>query len=143
MTLGVPTVWSLASVLTGDARFGMVAVAVPAAFYAAALRGRRIPTVDLVAMALVGSLLLSPYAGGHDQLLLAPAWGTILAVALDTSGWVRAALSSAAVLCASLLPWLLYADALTNRPDDTFSALVVIVTACAHAAALAIRSARA
>ncbi len=143
MTLGVPTVWSLASVLTGDARFGIVAVAVPVAVYAAALRGRRIPAVDLVAVALVASLLISPYAGGHDQLLLAPAWGTILAVALDTSGWVRAALTYAAVLCASLLPWLLYADALLNRPDDTFSALVVIVTACAHASALAIRSARA
>lgn len=141
MTLGVPTVWSLASVLIGDARLGVVVVAAVAVVYAAALRGRRVATADLFAVALVATLLISPYAGGHDQVLLAPAWGTILAAALGTAGRVRAALFGAAVLCASALPWLLYADALLNRPDDTLSALVVIATALAHAAALAKRTA--
>jgi hypothetical protein len=142
MTLGVPTVWSLASVATGDARLGGVVIAALAAVYALALRGRRLATVDVAAVALVGSLLVSPYAGGHDQLLLAPAWGAVLADASRLARWRRVALLGAVVLCASVLPWLLYTDALLNRSDDTASALVIIATALVYAAAIAVRPAR-
>lgn len=142
MTLGVPTIWSLASVLTGDARFGVVPVALSSALYWLALRGRRLGTVDLVAVSLVATLLVSPYAGGHDQLLLAPAWGTILAAGLGAAGWIRGAFLVTVVACASALPWILYADAVLNRPDDTFGALVVIATAIAHAASITVRSMR-
>lgn len=139
MTLGVPTVWSLASVATGDWRLGIVVIAALAAVYAFAVRGRELAAVDVAAVALVASLLVSPYAGGHDQVLLAPAWGAVLADASRVARWRRFALLGAVVLCASALPWLLYTDALLNRSDDTASALVIIATALTHAASLALR----
>jgi hypothetical protein len=46
------------------------------------------------------------------------------------------------VLCASVLPWLLYADALLHRSDDTANALVIIATALVHAASLSMRPSR-
>lgn len=143
MTAGVPTVWSLASIATGDARLGIVVIAALAAVYALALRGRQLATVDVAAIVLVGTLLISPYAGGHDQLLLAPAWGGVLATATRLGrDWRSVALVVALVLCASVLPWFLYTDALLNRPNDAASALVIIATALAHAASLATRPSR-
>ncbi|HJW50143.1 MAG TPA: glycosyltransferase family 87 protein [Candidatus Limnocylindria bacterium] len=142
MTEGTPTVWSLASIATGDTRPGIVVIAALAAVYAFALRGRPIATVDVIAIALVGTLLISPYAGGHDQLLLAPAWGAVLAAAFALIDWRRMALLVAILLCASVLPWVLYADALLNRPNDAASGLVIIATALVHAASLATRPAR-
>lgn len=143
MTAGVPTVWSLASTATGDARLGIVVIAALAAVYALALRGRPLATVDVAAIVLVGTLLISPYAGGHDQLLLAPAWGGVLAAATRLGrDWRRVTLVVALVLCASVVPWFLYTDALLNRPNDAASALVIIATALAHAASLATRPSR-
>ena len=143
MTEGTPTVWSLASIATGDARLGIVVIAALAAVYAFALRGRQLATVDVAALALVATLLVSPYAGGHDQLLLVPAWGAVLAAALRLErDWRRVALVAALLFCASVLPWLLYADALLNRPNDAASGLVVIATALVHAASLATRPSR-
>jgi hypothetical protein len=142
MTEGVPTMWSLAAIATGDARLGVVVIAVLAAVYAIALRGRPLATVDIAALSLVGTLLISPYAGGHDQLLLAPAWGAALAAAFRLTDWRRIALVAAVLLCASVLPWLLYMDALLNRPNDAASGLVIIATALVHAASLATRPSR-
>jgi len=140
MTEGVPTVWSLASIATGDARLGIVVIAALAAVYAFALRGRPLATVDVAALALVATLLVSPYAGGHDQLLLAPAWGAVLAAAFRLErDWRRVALVAALLLCASVLPWVLYADALLHRPNDAANGLVVIATALVHAASIATR----
>jgi hypothetical protein len=142
MTAGTPTVWSLASIATGDARLGIVVVAALAAVYAFALRGRPLDTVDVIALALVGTLLISPYAGGHDQLLLAPAWGAVLAAAFALVDWRRGVLVVAILLCASVLPWVLYVDALLNRPNDAASGLVIIATALVHAASLSTRPPR-
>ncbi len=143
MTVGVPTVWSLASIATGDARLGLVVIAALAAVYLLAVRGRELAAVDVIALALVGTLLISPYAGGHDQLLLAPAWGGVLAAAIRLGrDRRRIAFLVALVLCASVLPWFLYADALLNRPNDAASGLVIIATALVHAASLATRPAR-
>jgi hypothetical protein len=139
MTEGTPTLWSLASIATGDARLGIVVIAALAAVYAFALRGRQLATVDVAALALVATLLVSPYAGGHDQLLLVPAWGAVLAAAFRLADWRRSALVAAVLVCASLLPWILYADALLNRPNDAASGLVIIATALVHAASLATR----
>ena len=142
MTAGTPTVWSLASLATGDARLGILVIVALTAVYAFALRGRSLATVDVAAIALVGTLLISPYAGGHDQLLLAPAWAGVLVAALRLVDWRRAALLGALVLCVSVLPWLLYTDAILNRPNDAASGLVIIATALAHAASLATRPSR-
>lgn len=143
MTEGTPTVWSLASIAAGDARLGIVVIAALAALYAFALRGRPLATVDVAALALVATLLVSPYAGGHDQMLLAPAWAAVLAAAFRLTDWRRLALVGALLLCASVLPWLLYADALLNRPNDAASGLVIIATALVHAWSLATRPSRA
>jgi hypothetical protein len=142
MTEGVPTMWSLASIATGDARLGVVVIAALAAVYWVAIRGRQLATVDIAALSLVGTLLISPYAGGHDQLLLAPAWGAALAAAFRLADWRRSALVAAVLLCASVLPWLLYMDALQSRPNDAASGLVIIATALVHAASLATRPSR-
>jgi hypothetical protein len=52
------------------------------------------------------------------------------------------ALVVALLFCASVLPWLLYTDALLNRPNDAASGLVIIATALAHAASLVTRPSR-
>lgn len=131
MMSGAPTTWSLAERLVGT-RWAALALLVPLAVAFAFLVRRRLATFDLVATSLLWSLLLTPYAGGHDQVLLAPAWARILATGL--SG--RPALVIAAVAVASLLPWVLYAYALAGAPDDTASAVVIVATALAHLAAL-------
>jgi hypothetical protein len=139
MTEGTPTVWSLASIATGDARLGVAIIAALAAVYAFAIRGRQLATVDVAALSLVATLLVSPYAGGHDQLLLAPAWGAALAAAFRLLDWRRIALVAAVLVCASVLPWLFYVDALLSRPNDAASGLVIIASALVHAASLATR----
>jgi len=134
------TVWGLATDAFGDGRIGVLlilAVVVPAAW---TLRRVRISGSDRVALAVTGSLVVSPYAGSHDDLLLAAAWAVILAVAMERSDLVGRLLLAGLLLCASLLPWALYGYALRSRPDEATAWLVTAATALVLAAAIRARA---
>lgn len=85
---------------------------------------------DIVAASLVAGLLLAPYAGSYDHLLLAPAWARIIGIAFASTGAKKVGLLAAVVGSASLLPWTLYAI------DEALTALGVIATALVLVAAL-------
>ncbi len=83
----------------------VIAVAVTLAAVGAGvmlLRRRALADVDVVATGAAASLVLSPYLGSHDQLLLAPAWAVMLA-----RGGLRGTIATG--LLAVPLPWVLYA----------------------------------
>lgn len=133
------TAWSLAMDIFGDARIGAVfilAVIVPAALV---LRGVRLSAVERLALAVCGSLLITPYAGSHDQLLLALPWAISLIAALDPAAAASRVLLLGLVLCSSLLPWTLYAYALRARPDEATGWLVTAATTLLVAAAIRLR----
>jgi len=90
----------VSSALTGSPLPGIIAELATIAVAVALLRGRQLADVELLAAAIASSLVLSPYLGSHDQLLLAPAWAVILA---------RAGRGAAVVTAlAVVLPWTLY-----------------------------------
>src|SRR5207247_1365571 len=106
------TAWSLAADTFGDGRLGAVLVLVIVVATAWVVRGRRMSAVDRVGLAVCGSLLVTPYAGSHDQVLLALPWAIALAAAVELRSATGRLLLAAVVLCSSLLPWTLYAYAL-------------------------------
>ena len=134
------TAWSLAADTLGDARLGAVFIVVVAAAAAFALRRARLSAVDRVGLAVCGSLLITPYAGSHDQLLLALPWAMILASAIELRSSTGRALLAGLILCSSLLPWTLYAYALRARPDEATAWLVTAATTLLLAVAIRVRS---
>jgi len=133
------TAWSLSADTFGDARLGALFVVVVAV--AAAWTLRRVPLsgVDRVGLAVCGSLLVTPYAGSHDQLLLALPWAIVLAVAFAQPAPASTALLTGLILCSSLLPWTLYAYALRARPDEATAWLVTAATTLLLAGAIRMR----
>lgn len=121
----LPTVWGLAADLTGSAAWG----ALPAVFLIAmvVLLARRARPAEGLALATALSLAITPHAWSYDHLALAPAWVMLVARAERT----RALLIVVAL--GSLLPWALYAVAL-SRGTETLSALVPVATTLALAA---------
>jgi hypothetical protein len=83
----------------------------------------RLP-IDVIAVGACASLILTPYSGSHDHMLLAPAWARTLAIGLRSPPRWAAALVGGLVLVASLLPWALYAFALRARPDEALNGFV-------------------
>ncbi|HUG05319.1 MAG TPA: glycosyltransferase 87 family protein [Candidatus Limnocylindria bacterium] len=112
VTFGVDRMWVLPAV-----------VLVLAAAAGLLVMSPRAP-VDLVAVGVCASLLITPYAGSHDHMLLAPAWARTLAVGLRSPPLAQAALLGGLVVAASLLPWALYAFALRTRPDEALNGFV-------------------
>jgi hypothetical protein len=91
-----------------------------------------VPLVDVTAASLVAGLLASPYVGSYDLLLLAVAWGRILASEITAGGLRRVVLLVGLVVCASVLPWVLYAmssKSLTASADESPISIAVIATA--------------
>jgi len=80
------------------------------------------PLIHVVAASLVCGLVIAPYAGSYDQLLLAVAWGCSLAVARSTNGAMRRALVTALVTSVPLLSWPLFVI------SETLTALIPIAT---------------
>jgi len=111
-TFGIDRVWAL--------------VAIPFVLAAAAgllAMSPRAP-IDFIAVGACVSLLLTPYSGSHDHMLLASAWARTLTVGLRSPPLPAAALLGGLLLAASLLPWALYAFALRARPDEALNGLV-------------------
>lgn len=111
-TFGIDRVWALAAIpLVLGAAAGLLKMS------------PRAP-VDFVAVGACASLILTPYSGSHDHMLLAPAWARTLAVGLGSPPLPAAFLLGGLVLAASLLPWALYAFALRSRPDEALNGFV-------------------
>lgn len=111
-TFGIERVWSLAA-------FALV-IAAAAALLAMSPR----EPIDIVAVGSCASLLITPYSGSHDHMLLASAWARTLAVGLRSPPGPAAVLLGSLVLAASLMPWALYAFALRTRPDEALNGFV-------------------
>jgi hypothetical protein len=133
------TAWSLAADTFGDARLGAFFVVVVALAAAWTLRRASLSEVDRVGLAVCGSLLVTPYAGSHDQLLLALPWAIVLAVAIAQPSPASTTLLTGLILCSSLLPWTLYAYALRARPDEATAWLVTAATTLLLAIAIRMR----
>ena len=134
------TAWSLAADTIGDGRIGALFIFAVVLTAAVALRGARSSGVDRVGLAICGSLLITPYAGSHDQVLLALPWAIVLTAAVDLPSPARPALLLGLVFCASVLPWTLYAYALRARPDEATAWLVVAATTLLVALSIRLRA---
>jgi hypothetical protein len=111
-TFGMDRVWALvAIVLVLAAAAGLLAMS------------PRAP-IDVVAVGACASLLVTPYSGSHDHLILAAAWARTLGVGMRSPPLTKALLLGALVLVVSLLPWVLYAYALSSRPDEALNGFV-------------------
>lgn len=111
-TFGIDRSWALAAIPV-----------VLAAAAALVLMSPRAP-IDFIAVGACVSLILTPYSGSHDHMLLAPAWARALAFGLRSPPLPAALLLGGVVLVASLLPWALYAFALKSRPDEALNGFV-------------------
>jgi hypothetical protein len=134
------TAWSLAADIFGDGRLGALLILSVAAGAIWTLRRRRMSGADRMALAVCGSLLITPYAGSHDQILLALPWAIILATAIELPPPAGTWLLAALVLCSSLFPWTVYAYALRARPDEATAWLVTAATTLLLAVAIRKRS---
>jgi glycosyl transferase family 87 len=134
------TAWSLAADIFGDGRLGALLVLGVAAGAIWTLRRVRMSGVERMGLAVCGSLLITPYAGSHDQILLALPWAIILATAIELPPPAGTSLLAALVVCSSLFPWTLYAYALRARPDEATAWLVTAATTLLLAVAIRKRS---
>ena len=126
------TIWQL------GADFGLpvwaVAIVVVPLIYMLAKEVSRpaVPLVDVIAASLVAGLLASPYVGSYDLILLAVAWGRILALGIAATESRRVALLAGLLVSASVLPWVLYAMSsisLTSSANESPISIAVIATA--------------
>ena len=101
-TLASTSLVGLSSFFVGSIVPGVLASIAVVAAAVLLLRSRALTDLDTLAVAVSATLVLSPYLGSHDQLLLAPAWARMLAS--------RASQGFPIVgLLAITLPWTLYA----------------------------------
>jgi hypothetical protein len=101
-TLASTSLVGLSSHFTGSIAPGVVASILVVGAALLLLRAYRLSDLDALAVAVAATLVLSPYLGSHDEVLLAPAWARMLA----TRGWEG--IATVAVLAVTL-PWVLYA----------------------------------
>ncbi len=129
----MPTAWGFAAQTTGDPAWGVLFLAAIVALTVLIAR----PHVDAVRVFVLTiplSLLATPYAWTYDYLVLAVAWGFILACAERNSGAVRGVLVASTLLLAVALPWMLYALSFA-RGEEALSASLAALTALVAAAA--------
>ena len=129
----MPTAWGFAAQTVGDAVWGAAVLVALVALTALIARGH-VDAVRVFVLTLPLSLLATPYAWTYDYLVLAVAWGFILACAEKNTGAARGALLGAALLLAVALPWILYAVSFA-RGEEALSASLAALTAVVAAVA--------
>jgi glycosyl transferase family 87 len=130
------TVWHLASLVGAPAWVAIFAI-FPLVFVLVREIARDdVPLIDLLAVAAVSGLLISPYQGSYDQLIVVVVWGRALALGLTLGGAFRSLFLVGVVAAASVIPWTLYAISLQSRPDETLNALALVTTGLVLYAAL-------
>lgn len=125
VTAITPTVWGLAYEIwpEGWAILGLIFVVVVTAVIGLIIfRNPRLTETEVMPLALIGSLLVTPYAWVYEHLLL-----LIPATLVYLMTQRRGAAALAWLLVAFLMPWgtLWLAD---SRKSDTFTATVPLVT---------------
>ena len=130
------TLWHLASLLGAPAWAASFAI-FPLVFALVREAARDdVSLIDLVAVAAVSGLLIGPYQGSYDQLIVVVAWGRALALGLTLGGAFRSVFLVGVVAAASVIPWTLYAISLQSRPDETLNAFALVTTGLLLYAAL-------
>jgi hypothetical protein len=110
-----------------DRAWALVAIALVLAAAAGVLAMSPRAPIDIVAVGACASLLVTPYSGSHDHLILAAAWARTLSVGMRSPPVTKTVLLGGLVLAVSLLPWVLYAYALSSRPDEALNGFVPLV----------------
>jgi glycosyl transferase family 87 len=98
--------WTLAAWLTGGRVLAVLVIAGLTVASVVLVLRRRLSVVQAAALLGCMTLVVTPYAGSHDQLLLVPAWAVLLERALARNDRLSLALLPLVVL---VLPWVLYA----------------------------------
>jgi hypothetical protein len=129
----MPTAWGFAAQTVGDPAWGVILLAAVVALAALIARGHVDPARVFV-LTIPLSLLATPYAWTYDYLVLAVAWGFILACAGRSAGRIRGALLFAGLALAVALPWVLYAVSF-GRGEEALSASLAALTALVAASA--------
>ena len=129
----LPTAWGFAAQTIGDAAWGGVFIAIVVVVTALIARGHVDPVAVFV-LSLPLSLFATPYAWTYDFLVLAVAWGFILACAERAHGGTRVTFLVAALGLSVLGPWVLYAVSFT-RGEEALSAVLTAATAIVAACA--------
>ncbi|MBI2773146.1 MAG: DUF2029 domain-containing protein [Chloroflexi bacterium] len=125
MVRGLPSVWGLA----GELGEPLLALPVLLLLGAAAwwlVRGSPIDDGRRAALLLPLGALVVPYFQSYDHLLLALPWAYIARDAAALLPLARATALAGLVVCASVLPWVLYAAAFPGR--DSWNALTPALT---------------
>ena len=133
----MPTAWGFAAQTVGNTAWGAAFLAGIALLTALIARGRA-DRVTVFVLTLPLSLLATPYTWTYDYLVLAVAWGFILARADAAAPLTRALLLTAGLSLAVILPWVLYALSFT-RGEEALSATLAAATAVVAACAARVR----
>ena len=134
----LPTAWGFAAQTLGDPAWGAALLAIVVVATVLIARGHADP-VTVFVLSLPLSLFATPYAWTYDYLVLAVAWGFILACAECTRGATRLTLLLAALVLAVPGPWVLYAVSFV-RGEEALSAVLAAATAIVAACAARARA---
>jgi hypothetical protein len=130
------TLWHLALLFGAPAWAAIVAIGPLVFALVREIAREDVSLIDLLAVAAVSGLLISPYQGSYDQLIVVVAWGRALALGLALEGVSRLVFLVGIVATASVIPWTLYAISLQSRPDETLNAFALVTTGLVLYAAL-------
>ena len=130
------TAWALAQRLFGHERLGAVLILAVLALVAVVLRRAKLRSVAVLGLAAAGTLLVAPYAGSHDQLILALPWAIVFAEAMRATDRT---LLVGLLVCASLVPWVIDAYSVGTAPGEPAAWIAVAATTILLSFALARR----
>ena len=130
------TAWALAQRLFGHERLGAVLILAVLALVAVVLRRAKLRSVAVLGLAAAGTLLVAPYAGSHDQLILALPWAIVFAEAMRATDRI---LLVGLLVCASLVPWVIDAYSVGTAPGEPAAWIAVAATTILLSFALARR----
>jgi hypothetical protein len=125
---GLDTFWGLAAALGLGSAFAVGAVLASLALIAVLLPRRRLLPAELVAVAAPASLLLTPYARPHDEVVLVLSWAAVLWSAHLGPPPRTRLLIGATIGAALVLPWSIFALSLRGIPSS-LGVFVPLVTA--------------
>jgi len=120
------SVWTVASWLPGGPVWALVIIALLTAAAVDLARRQPLSAVEAVAILACLTLVIVPYSGSHDQMLLVPAWAVVLRRSLANGH--RATLASLPLIVL-VLPWALYAIRDISGGHELPSALMPLIAA--------------
>ena len=131
------TIWNLA----GSWPPAVVVIALLFAVVLVLIRTRSVADADILGLAVVFSLVITPYAWSHDYVVLAIPWSMIVGHARALRPLPRYALTMSTVIVAVPVLWVL-SDVAAARGTASLSVLVPMTTAVLLALAIRLGSGR-